>query len=346
MSININKLLVNLESSIYEVLEVIQNGNAQIALVVDNKKKLLGTISDGDVRRSILKNGNLQINAELIMRRNFKFITVDENIEQALKKMKKEKIFQIPVIDKNGILLDLLLLKDFLRVEEKKNNLVIMAGGKGMRLRPYTEKCPKPMLKINGKPILEIILEQCIESGFREFHFSVNYLKNQIIDYFGNGEKWDVNINYLIEKKPLGTAGSLQLLPKQSQPFIVINGDLLTRLDLNRILNFHIENEADATLGVRNHSEKVPYGVVKVEGTRLLSFEEKPTFNHLVNAGVYVINPNLLDIIKVNSFLDMPNFLEIAKDKSYRINVYPIHEYWLDIGKPEFLKKAHSEWIS
>ncbi len=346
MSININKLLVNLESSIYEVLEVIQNGNAQIALVVDNKKKLLGTISDGDIRRSILKKGNLQINAELIMRRNFKFITVDENIEQALKKMKKEKIFQIPVIDKNGILLDLLLLKDFLRVEEKKNNLVIMAGGKGLRLRPYTEKCPKPMLKINGKPILEIILEQCIESGFREFHFSVNYLKNQIIDYFGNGEKWDVNINYLIEKKPLGTAGSLQLLPKQSQPFIVINGDLLTRLDLNRILNFHIENEADATLGVRNHTEKVPYGVVKVEGTRLLSFEEKPTFNHLVNAGVYVINPNLLDIIKVNSFLDMPNFLEIAKDKSYKINVYPIHEYWLDIGKPEFLKKAHSEWIS
>ena len=345
MSININKLLVSRESSIYEVLEVIQNGNAQIALVVDNQKKLLGTISDGDVRRSILKKGNLEINAELIMRRNFKFITVDEDNEEALKKMKKGKIFQLPVIDKNGILLDLLLLKDFLRIEEKKNNLVIMAGGKGMRLRPYTEKCPKPMLKINGKPILEIILEQCIEYGFRQFHFSVNYLKNQIIDYFGNGEKWDVNINYLIEKKPLGTAGSLQLLPKQSRPFIVINGDLLTRLDLNRILNFHIENEADATLGVRNHVEKVPYGVVKVDGIRLLSFEEKPTFNHLVNAGVYVINPNLLDIIKVNSFLDMPNFLEIAKDKSHKINVYPIHEYWLDIGKPEFLKKAHSEWI-
>ena len=346
MAFNISKLLVTRESSIYEVLEVIQNGNAQIALVVDNKKKLLGTISDGDVRRSILKRGNLLTNAESIMRRNFKFITVDEDIEEALKKMKKEKIFQIPVIDKNGILLDLLLLKDFLRVEEKKNNLVIMAGGKGMRLRPYTEKCPKPMLKINGKPILEIILEQCIEYGFRQFHFSVNYLKNQIIDYFGNGKKWDVNINYLIEKKPLGTAGSLQLLPKQSQPFIVINGDLLTRLDLNRILNFHIENQADATLGVRNHTEKVPYGVVKVEGTRLLSFEEKPTFNHLVNAGVYVINPNLLDIIKVNSFLDMPNFLEIAKDKSHKISVYPIHEYWLDIGKPEFLEKAHSEWIS
>jgi len=345
MSMNINKLLVSRESSIYEVLEVIQNGNAQIALVVDNQKKLLGTISDGDVRRSILKKGNLEINAELIMRRNFKFITVDEDNEEALKKMKKGKIFQLPVIDKNGILLDLLLLKDFLRIEEKKNNLVIMAGGKGMRLRPYTEKCPKPMLKINGKPILEIILEQCIEYGFRQFHFSVNYLKNQIIDYFGNGEKWDVNINYLIEKKPLGTAGSLQLLPEQSRPFIVINGDLLTRLDLNRILNFHIENEADATLGVRNHVEKVPYGVVKVDGIRLLSFEEKPTFNHLVNAGVYVINPNLLDIIKVNSFLDMPNFLEIAKDKSHKINVYPIHEYWLDIGKPEFLKKAHSEWI-
>ena len=147
MSININKLLVNLESSIYEVLEVIQNGNAQIALVVDNKKKLLGTISDGDIRRSILKKGNLQINAELIMRRNFKFITVDENIEKALKKMKKEKIFQIPVIDKNGILLDLLLLKDFLRVEEKKNNLVIMAGGKGLRLRPYTENALNQCLK-------------------------------------------------------------------------------------------------------------------------------------------------------------------------------------------------------
>lgn len=342
---DINKLLVGKNANIYEVLQVINNGNAQIAFVVDTDRKLLGTISDGDIRRTILKKGNLDIDAKAIMRKKFKYIYESENLEEALRKMRIEKIFQIPVIDKKGILIDVLLINDCFNNNIKENNLVIMAGGKGTRLRPYTEKMPKPMLQINGKPMLEIILELCIDNGFRNFYFSVNYLKEQIINYFEDGKKWNVSIKYLIEDKPLGTAGSLQLLPKQKLPFLVINGDLLTRLNLNRILDFHLDNGGEATLGVRNHIEKFPYGIVEVNGIKLLNFQEKPTFSNLVNAGVYVINPELLSLIDKDSYLDMPDFLQESKNKGYSINVCPIHEYWLDVGKPEFLKKAHNEWL-
>lgn len=340
---NINKYIVKEDATIVEVMRVIENGSAQIALVVKDNK-LLGTISDGDIRRNILKNGSLETIAKDLMRKNFKYIIEGENKFNALRKIKKEKINQIPVIDKKNNLIDLILINDLSEFNKKDNTIVIMAGGKGLRLRPFTENCPKPMLKINDKPILEIILEQCIEQGFRKFNISVNYLKSQIIDYFNDGKDWEVSIDYLEEEVPLGTAGSLSLLPQQEHPFIVINGDLLTKLNLNRILEFHNENNGDTTLGVRNYSEKFPFGIINVDGIKLESFQEKPTFNHLVNAGLYVINPSILKLIKKGIYKDMPDLIMDAKDQGYCINVCPIHEFWLDIGKPELLKKAHDEW--
>lgn len=339
----IKKLIVDENASIFEVMRVIQEGSEQIALVI-KEEKLLGTISDGDVRRNILKNGNLEKLAKDVMRKNFKYVNEKENINNAIRKLKKERINQIPIVDEKMNLIDLVLVNDFSKSATRQNNVVIMAGGKGQRLRPYTENCPKPMLKINDKPILEIIIEQCIDNGFRQFHISVNYLKNQIIDYFKDGKDWDISINYLEEKKPLGTAGSLKILPKQEHPFIVINGDLLTRLNLNRILDFHYENNADGTIGVRNYEEKFPFGIVNVDGIKLLSFQEKPIFNHLVNAGVYVINPTLLSFLEEDKFIDMPDLIQKAKKEGKNINVCPIHEFWLDIGKPELLKRAHQEW--
>ena len=282
---DLSKFIVEENASTFEVMEVIQNGAVQIALVVKDNK-LIGTISDGDIRRNILKKGSLENKAKNIMRKNFKFINIREDSNEAKKKMIKEKINQMPILDDKGNLIDLILLNDLFIKEKISNHIVIMAGGKGKRLRPYTENCPKPMIKINGKPILEIILDQCIDNGFYNFHFSVNYLKEQIIDYFQDGKKWNVSINYLIENEPLGTAGSLKLLPEQKKPFLVINGDLLTRLNLNRILEFHNDNDGGATLGVRNFTETIPYGIVEIEGTELKSFEEKPTFNYLLNAGV------------------------------------------------------------
>ena len=340
---DLSKFIVSENASTFKVMEVIQNGAVQIALVVKDNK-LIGTISDGDIRRNILKKGSLENQAKNIMRKNFKFINTKENSNEAKKKMIKEKINQMPILDDKGNLIDLILLNDLFNKEDISNHIVIMAGGKGKRLRPYTENCPKPMIKINGKPILEIILDQCIENGFCNFHFSVNYLKEQIINYFQDGSKWNVSINYLIENEPLGTAGSLKLLPEQKQPIIILNGDLLTRLNLNRILEFHNDHDGSATLGVRNFSEKIPYGVVEIDGTKLKSFEEKPTFSYLVNAGVYILDPSLLSLLNDEEYIDMPELLQKAKSLNHIINVCPIHEYWLDIGKPEFLKKANNEW--
>ena len=222
---------------------------------------------------------------------------------------------------------------------------MIMAGGKGTRLRPLTKHCPKPMLPVGDQPMLEILLDQCIASGFRTFYLSVNYLKEQIIEYFDNGSRWGVSIHYLVENQPLGTAGSLQLLPDSlTEPFLVLNGDVLTRLDPRHLLHFHNEHQALATFGVREHELTVPFGVVQTNGVELAGFEEKPTYHHQVNAGVYVIDPQLLPLLTPNQFTDMPSLLIDAQEAGHRVAVCPIHEYWLDVGRPETLEQAHAFW--
>ena len=238
-----------------------------------------------------------------------------------------------------------MLLQELLNPPCLSNAAVIMAGGKGTRLRPHTEHCPKPMLPVDDKPMLEILLEQCIASGFRQFYLSVNYLKEQIIDHFQDGAQWGVLIEYLVENEPLGTAGSLRLLPDTvKEPFLVLNGDVLTRFNPSQLLHFHNDHQAQATLCVREHALKVPFGVVQTNGVELAGFEEKPTYQHLVNAGVYVIDPQLLPLLPPHQFTDMPQLLESAQASDKRVVVCPIHEYWLDVGRPETLQQAHREW--
>ena len=201
------------------------------------------------------------------------------------------------------------------------------------------------MIKVCGKPMLELILEKCIASGFSKFYFSVNYLKEQIISYFGDGKVWDVDIKYLIEDKPLGTAGSLSLFKEfNEEPILVMNGDVLTTFDFNKMLDFHLKNNLDATLAVREEYLKFPYGVVEIDGIKLKSFQEKPILKKLVNAGVYVLSKKLFSYIKNNTFSDMPDLLSYAKLNNGSVGVFPLHEYWIDIGRPETLEKAHKEW--
>jgi NDP-sugar pyrophosphorylase family protein len=201
------------------------------------------------------------------------------------------------------------------------------------------------MLPVGDQPMLEILLEQCIANGFRRFYLSVNYLKEQIIDHFADGSRWGVSINYLVENEPLGTAGSLQLLPDSlREPFLVLNGDVLTRLNPSQLLHFHTEHQAQATLCVREHEITVPFGVVQTNGVELTGFEEKPTYRHLVNAGVYAIDPQLLSLLTPHRFTDMPGLLQSAQQAGHRVAVCPIHEYWIDVGRPETLLQAHSEW--
>jgi dTDP-glucose pyrophosphorylase len=328
-----------------EALMVIDRGAAQIALVVDDQQLMLGTLTDGDIRRGLLDGETLEAPAERLMNRQFRYVLSGEDHAEVLEMMRREVLHQIPVLDAHGRVVELLLLQELLTPAQLPNAVVIMAGGKGTRLRPHTEHCPKPMLLVDGKPMLEILLEQCIASGFRQFYLSVNYLKEQIIDHFQNGKRWGVSIDYLVEDEPLGTAGSLQLLPGSvREPFLVMNGDVLTLLNTSKLLRFHVENEAAATLCVWEHITTVPFGVVQTQGVELAGFEEKPSYRQLVNAGVYLIDPKLLPLLPPHQATDMPTLLQIAQQEGHRVAVCPIHEYWIDVGRPETLEEANATW--
>lgn len=343
--IDLGPLQLSPDTPVIEAMRVIDRGAAQIALVVDDEMRLLGTLTDGDIRRGLLNGVALDAPVDRLMKRKFHFVRNGENHEEVLQMMRQKVLRQIPVLDSLGRVQELLLLNELLSPSELPNSVVIMAGGKGTRLRPHTEHCPKPMLLVDDKPMLEILLEQCIESGFRDFYFSVNYLKEQIINYFERGEKWGVSINYLEEDVPLGTAGSLQLLPASIQvPFLVMNGDVLSRLDHLQLLNFHCEHNALATMCVREHEVNVPFGVVQINGVELAGFVEKPRYVHLVNAGMYIIDPKLLQLLHPNQYTDMPTLLESAQQAGHLVAVCPIHEYWLDVGRPESLQEAHETW--
>jgi len=222
-----------------------------------------------------------------------------------------------------------------------------MAGGLGSRLKPYTDNCPKPMLKINDKPILEIVIEKCIDYGFQNFYLSVNYLKEIIIQYFGDGSKWGINIHYLKEKEALGTAGSLGLLPSDIEhPFLVINGDVLTKFNPYKLLEFHNIHKALATLSVREHIIDIPFGVIETEGVEVKEMLEKPSYKRLVNAGVYALDPSILKYINEKERIDMPELFNRLMALKKKVVACPIHEYWIDIGRPESLKEAYSTWES
>jgi len=279
------------------------------------------------------------------MNPEFFFVRSIYDEQKVLEIMRTKKLRQLPVLDESGRVERLLLLQDLLNPPILNNPVVIMAGGKGTRLLPHTETCPKPMLEINGKPMLQIIVEQCIASGFQVFFISVNYLKEQIMDYFEDGASWGISIHYLIEDEPLGTAGSLKLLPDNlTMPFLVINGDVLTRLSPAQLLNFHTDHQAQATVCVREHEILVPFGVVKTKGLELFGFEEKPTYRYKINAGMYVLEPTLLALLKTYPICDMPDLLQAAQLSGHRVITCPIHEYWIDVGRPETLRQAHQEW--
>ncbi len=328
-----------------EVVEVIDRGAAQITLVIDAERRLLGTVTDGDIRRALLRGMQLNTPVDRIMHRDFRVLPASATEKEALALMRRETLHQIPALDEQGRVVRLFLLEELIKPKARGNPVVIMAGGKGQRLRPLTENCPKPMLRVGGKPLLEIILEQCIEAGFQDFYLAVNYLKEQIQDHFGDGKRWQARIHYLEEDQPLGTAGALSLIPRRpSEPLLVLNGDVLTRVDYSRLLRFHAEHAAAATLCVREHTTQIPYGVVHLDDLRVLTLEEKPVLSHYVNAGIYLLDPGLLDLVPNDSIFDMPQLLELAVQQQHRVMAFLIHEYWLDVGLPETLERAHWEW--
>ena len=342
---NWKNALIAPETTIFNALKIIDTSALQIALVVDECDKLLGTLTDGDIRRGILQKIPLQKAVSEIMNTSVTVANIHDSQDKILELMKRRSLRHIPVVDDQFCVKDLKLLEHILNANFRENCVVIMAGGLGTRLRPLTEKIPKPMLKVGGKPVLETILENMIEYGFRNFFFAVNYKSEIIENYFGSGQSKGINITYLNETKQLGTAGALSLLPiKPDKTFIVINGDILTNVNFSQLLRFHEENQSIATMCVREFQYQVPYGVVHILNNRIRAINEKPTQSFFVNAGIYALEPEVLDYIPYNKDYNMPTLFSQLIEHSIETTAFPIREYWLDIGRLEDYRQADGEF--
>ncbi len=343
MKIDIKSICFSETILLIDAMKGLNNNSLQIILALDEENKLTGTLTDGDIRRGLLKGFSLNEPIKSFMNKNFTFANEGTNMKTILEVMNKKRLMRMPILNNKKEVVDIVLIEEY-NNKKNPNNILIMAGGRGKRLMPFTQDCPKPMLEVDGKPILEHIIENCKSSGFENFLISVNYLKEKIINYFGDGSSWNININYLIENNPLGTAGSLYLLDKNfKDPIIVINGDVLTKLNLRKFLEFHLDQQASASIAVREDKVQLQFGVVENDGFNFVSIKEKPFINSLVNTGVYIINPSVLEFINKEEFLDMTTFLERIKNLGSKVCVYPIHEYWIDIGRPDTLNKAKKD---
>lgn len=342
---NWKDILVSPEISLREAIKRIDASGIQMALVADADMRLCGVLSDGDVRRSILNGVDLDGPVSQAMNAHPKTGSIHTLRAEVLATMRRFMFHHLPLIDDEGRLAGLATLDEFMGVVERDNWVVLMVGGLGSRLRPLTDDCPKPMLRIGGKPILENILESFMEQGFRRFFLSVNYMAEVIKDYFGDGTKWGAKIEYLHETERLGTAGALSLLPeKPLAPLVVMNGDLITKANFAAMLDFHKEHQAAATMAVREYDLQVPYGVVTVDGVQITGIEEKPVHRFFVNGGIYVLEGNALDAIPPNTFFDMPSLFQDLESMGRKAAAYPLREYWLDIGRPEEYERAQREW--
>jgi NDP-sugar pyrophosphorylase family protein len=260
--------------------------------------------------------------------------------------MRQKEYKHLPLVDENNKVKDVISLTELVKIEKKENYVVLMAGGLGARLADLTQNCPKPMLKVGGKPILETIIETFKEHGFYKFIISVNYMSNVIEEHFQDGTAFNVEIQYIKETKRLGTAGALALFKADNNlPFVVMNGDLLTKLDFTELLNFHINNQNDATMCLRRYEHQIPFGVVSVENDVISRIEEKPVRSYFVNGGIYILNPSVRELIPTNELYDMTTLFENLISKKKKTGAFPFYEYWIDIGRIDDFEKAHSEFL-
>lgn len=326
--------------TIFDAIKSLDASGLQICLITANSK-LLGTITDGDIRRGLLAGVSLDDSVSHVMNRNPRTAQEQEDPVAVLENSLSLSIRQVPVISSQGNLVGLLTDKDLRLSKEISNPVVLMAGGKGTRLLPLTKDVPKPMIKIGNTPIIEIILRRLKKQGFKQVYISVNYLGEQIEDHVKDGAALGLSVSYLHEESPLGTAGSLgQLRGEISEPFLVMNSDLLTDANLMEFMQFHVREQAVATIGVREYSIQVPFGVVDLEDGKVRAIREKPTFRTLVSAGIYALNSEVLGSISKNEYCDMPDLIKIIQGENFKVSAFPIHEGWLDIGQINDLNEA------
>jgi dTDP-glucose pyrophosphorylase len=336
------KTILSASATLQDVISNMNMSSLRIVLVLNDKGQLEGTVSDGDIRRCLLKGLTLKSPIETVIHRGALVVPPTMGREMVLQLMVANKVQQIPVVDAQQRVLGLHLWDEITTTPRRTNRMIIMAGGKGTRLRPFTENCPKPLVMVAGKPMLEHIIDRAKLEGFNDFTLAIHYLGHMLEEHFGDGSRFGVNIEYLRESAPLGTAGALSLLnPRPDKSFVVTNGDVVTDIRYGELLDFHCRHSAAATMAVRTHEWQHPYGVVQTHGMEIVGFEEKPVALSYINAGVYVLNPEALDELEFNAHCDMPTLFERLQTNASRIVAYPMHEPWLDVGRPEDLENAH-----
>lgn len=337
------RALVRAHETVAVAIQRLNDSAVQIALVVDDSGILEGTVTDGDVRRGLLAGMNLQSAVGEIVHRGALVVTEAVSAEEAVELMSTNNIRHLPVVDSMRRVVGLHCLVQSAAFLSRYNTIVLMAGGLGTRLRPLTERCPKPLLRVNGRPMLEHIIRRAKAEGFRRFCVAVHYLGEKIVDHFGDGASLGVEISYLREEQPLGTAGALSLLPaNQTAPILVMNGDVITDVRLAELLEFHARNRAAATMAVRLHEWQHPFGVVRTTGIDIVGVEEKPVVRTHINAGVYVLEPQALQALPRGERCDMPTLFHRLREAGERTIAYPMHEPWLDVGRHDDFLRAQA----
>jgi len=340
------KFLLKRGATVAEAMNLLDRVGGLICIVVDEDGRAVGTITDGDIRRAIIRNISLKSPLDEVVQR--KFVSVDENATRIvwIRLMREHKLKCIPVLDAAGRPVDLHIAEQFVARPLLPNHAVLMAGGKGTRLFPTTRKIPKPMLTIGDKPILERILENLVDQGIQTFWISINYLGEAIKAHFENGNRWGVDIRYLEEGKPRGTAGSLELLPLENidSSILVMNGDIVANIDLGRMIEFHESTKSSMTIASKLHNVNVPFGVLHVAGERVTGLTEKPDIEVLVNAGIYMLEPSVLKLIPSGEHLDMTELMQLSIDAGQTVTPFVLLDNWMDIGMPDQLQNARDKF--
>lgn len=346
----LQSLFISPDQSICAAVECLERRLCGIALVVDKEARLLGTITDGDVRRAVLSGIDLQTPVSVILAgkintRYPKPVTAQlgTNHETLLELLTKNVLRQLPILDDDGKVVDLVMLDDLTPTQNLQLQAVIMAGGLGTRLRPLTEDLPKPMLPVGGKPLMELVIEQLRQVGIRRVNIATHYKPEKISDHFGDGSAYGVELKYVNEDKPLGTGGALGLIDAPTEPILVINGDIMTQIDFRAMLAYHQEHRAIMTVAVRQYDITIPYGVIECEGPLVRALKEKPQMRLLVNAGIYLLEPKVYEFIPYGEHFNMTDLIQWLLDANHIVASFPIIEYWLDIGHLADYEKAQND---
>jgi dTDP-glucose pyrophosphorylase len=354
MPFDVTRIFTSSDSKLLNAIEAIDKGVIGIALVVDSDKKLLGTIVDGDIRRAILRGNTGDTPVQTILDakptayRTPVSALQGTDRQELLRMMHQRSVRHIPIVDAGGVVVDLFTVFDVISHEQEIEKLpiraVVMAGGIGSRLRPLTYDIPKPMLPVGGHPLLEWILSHLRDNGIEKFYLTTHYKSEIIQDYFKDGEELNISIEYIDEKQLTGTAGSLALLEDWSTPILVINGDILTRVDVRAMWNYHQDNDAMMTVAMRSYDVTIPYGTINLEGTNIKGITEKPTIQSFVSAGIYIIEPKAQSHLKPqNEYFDMPDLISNLIESGHTISGFPLTEYWLDIGQHQQYEQAQND---